>query len=121
MRKRSDTKGNQKAHAIIRGSKHTMNDDGCQVEQHTRDLVRMFFELLPNHNTVEEDFRFRKSGGLHCLRANGPSIRGVCSSEVREHEVLLVIRSKPTLNRELINETYVVGAVGISVTVLLAE
>ena len=98
-----------------------MNNDGCKVEQHTRDLIRVFLKILSNHDAVEEDFRFWERGGLHRLRPNGSSIRRVRGSEVRKHDVLWVIRFTPALHRRFEHVAYIVGAVRMPVTVFLAE
>jgi hypothetical protein len=66
----------------------TMNDDRSKVEQHARNLVRVFLILFPSQETIEKGLRLWKSSRLHGLWPDRPCIGSVSSSNLRPEIIL---------------------------------
>ena len=65
-----------------------MNNDRSKVEQHARNLVRVFFELFASQETIKQGLWLWKSSGLHRLGSNRPGIWGISSSDLGPESIL---------------------------------
>jgi len=70
--------------------RHTVGDDGRNIEENAGNLVWMLLKFFPSQNTVENNVGFWKSSQLHCSRLYGPSIRHTCGTDMRVQKALML-------------------------------